>query len=134
MNFFGISCFTDSAAAEKKTTQGATKSPTESAISNQLAMSHYNLGCTMQEQGKLDEAILNYRNAIDEDASFCDAHYNLANGMCSLKCLSLILYISVCTIYHSLIQVLTCPCLAVMILNIVSSPADRIVRRSCWGI
>lgn len=43
-------------------------------------MSHYNLGCTNQAAGKLDEAMTNYRNAIAEDASFCDAHYNLANG------------------------------------------------------
>lgn len=35
----------------------------------------------MQEQGKLDEAIIKYRSAIKEDATFCDAHYNLANGM-----------------------------------------------------
>jgi len=83
MNFFGISCFSDSATPEKKpeSSQDSTKTPTESKISNELAMSHYNLGCVMQEQGKLDEAVINYRNAIKEDASFCDAHYNLANGI-----------------------------------------------------
>lgn len=106
MNFFGISCFTDSAAPEKNlkasSQKSSTKTPTESKISNELAMSHYNLGCAMQEQGKLDEAIINYRNAIAEDASFCDAHYNLANGM---------FYINFCCytdIVHVLILMLVC--------------------------
>ena len=95
MNFFSIlPCFSDTATTDETlksttmstanstpTTNPATeKSLTETTISNQLAVSHYNLGCTKQEEGKLDEAIICYRNAIEEDNNFCDAHYNLANG------------------------------------------------------
>jgi tetratricopeptide (TPR) repeat protein len=88
MSFFGFSCFSDGAADSasstgkdgSKTSSSTSLPPTNSVISNQLAMSHYNVGCTLQEEGKLDEAIKSYRDAIAEDDKFCDAHYNLANG------------------------------------------------------
>eukprot|EP00602_Paraphysomonas_sp_CaronLab_P006514 CAMPEP_0185033160 /NCGR_PEP_ID=MMETSP1103-20130426/21884_1 /TAXON_ID=36769 /ORGANISM="Paraphysomonas bandaiensis, Strain Caron Lab Isolate" /LENGTH=239 /DNA_ID=CAMNT_0027569335 /DNA_START=226 /DNA_END=945 /DNA_ORIENTATION=- len=42
---------------------------------------HYNLGCSLQEEGKLREAIDSYKNALEVDPSYCDAQYNLANAL-----------------------------------------------------
>lgn len=80
MSFFGFSCFSDSSATEAAPAKGTPTAATSSPISNPLAMTHYNVGCTLQGEGKLDEAIKEYRKAIEADAKFCDAHYNLANG------------------------------------------------------
>lgn len=50
-------------------------------VYDQLVITHYNLGCSFQEQGKLDEAINCYRNALEIDCTYCDAQYNLANAL-----------------------------------------------------
>lgn len=52
-----------------------------SVITNQLVMMHYNLGCSLQEQGKLEEAVTCYRNALAVDHFHSDIHYNLANAL-----------------------------------------------------
>lgn len=56
------------------------KTQTEQIHSHLIAM-HYNLGCTFQEEGKLDEAIKCYKNALVIDPDYCDAQYNLANAL-----------------------------------------------------
>jgi tetratricopeptide (TPR) repeat protein len=42
-------------------------------------MYHFNLGNALREQGKLDEAIAEYCNAIDLDRKYAAPHYNLGN-------------------------------------------------------
>ena len=89
MNIFNFSCFSDDGTCnsndnhninENNKVNDNQKCPSDDTISHQVAMSHYNVGCSLQEEGKLEEAINNYRKAISEDPEFCDAHYNLANG------------------------------------------------------
>ena len=41
------------------------------------AEAHYNLGATLQELGKLEDAELSYRKAIDLKLSYPKVHYNL---------------------------------------------------------
>lgn len=41
-------------------------------------MAHYNLGIVLSEQGKTDQAIEHYREAIALRADYAEAHYNLA--------------------------------------------------------
>jgi protein O-mannosyl-transferase len=40
-------------------------------------MAHYNLGIALSNQGKTDEAIAHYREAIELRPSYAEAHYNL---------------------------------------------------------
>jgi tetratricopeptide (TPR) repeat protein len=40
-------------------------------------MAHYNLGIALNNQGKTDEAIAHYREAIELRPSYAEAHYNL---------------------------------------------------------
>jgi tetratricopeptide (TPR) repeat protein len=40
-------------------------------------MAHYNLGIALSNQGKTDEAIVHYREAIELRPSYAEAHYNL---------------------------------------------------------
>ena len=40
-------------------------------------MAHYNLGITLTEQGKTDEAIAHYREAVALRPGYAEAHYNL---------------------------------------------------------
>jgi len=42
---------------------------------------HYNLGCSLQEEGKFSEAIESYKRALLIDPNYCDAQYNLANAL-----------------------------------------------------
>jgi tetratricopeptide (TPR) repeat protein len=56
-------------------------SASNTRVYDQLVIMHYNLGCSLQEQGKLDEAINCYRNALEVDRTYCDAQYNLANAL-----------------------------------------------------
>ena len=43
------------------------------------SVTHYNLGNAYYEQGKLNEAIAEYKKAIEIDPDFADAYYNLGN-------------------------------------------------------
>lgn len=56
-------------------------SASNNRVYDQLVVMHYNLGCSLQGQGRLDEAINCYRNALDVDRTYCDAQYNLANAL-----------------------------------------------------
>jgi tetratricopeptide (TPR) repeat protein len=50
-------------------------------VMNHLVVMHYNMGCSLQEEGKLNEAIVCYQNALALDQNYCDAQYNLANAL-----------------------------------------------------
>ncbi|MCK5375406.1 MAG: tetratricopeptide repeat protein, partial [Alphaproteobacteria bacterium] len=41
------------------------------------AVEHYNLGITYSKQGRLEEAILEYKRAINYKPDFAEAHYDL---------------------------------------------------------
>ena len=51
----------------------------ETRIDPNHAKAHYNLGVASSKQGKLDEAIAEYKRAIIIDPYFTDSHYNLAS-------------------------------------------------------
>ena len=53
----------------------------------QRAVTHYNLGCTLQEQGKLSEAVHCYKDCVKLDPTHADAHYNLASALQELNIL-----------------------------------------------
>src|SRR5208283_5561317 len=38
---------------------------------------HSDLGCALVEQGKLDEAIVEYQKALEIEPTYTEAHYNL---------------------------------------------------------
>ena len=50
-------------------------------VYDELALLHFNLGCSLQEDGKLAEAINCYRNVLEVDSTHGDAQYNLANAL-----------------------------------------------------
>ena len=45
------------------------------------ATAFYNAGIALKEQGRLDEAAVAYRAAIEADPGFTDAHFNLGNAL-----------------------------------------------------
>jgi tetratricopeptide (TPR) repeat protein len=73
--------YDDTSYTEKKNEEKASNVPTSDQIRTQLLAMHYNLGCSLQEEGKLEEAILCYRNAVSIDKNHSDAQYNLANAL-----------------------------------------------------
>ncbi len=40
---------------------------------------YYNLGLSLRSQGDLDEAILNFRKAIEIEPGYVEAYYHMAN-------------------------------------------------------
>jgi protein O-GlcNAc transferase len=54
---------------------------THDEVQSHLIAMHYNLGCSCQEEGRLDEAIKCYQNVLLIDDTYCDAQYNLANAL-----------------------------------------------------
>ena len=66
----------DAASAEN-----STKKPTEKEI--QEAMAHYQKGSQLEEEGKVDEAIVEYRISIKLNPDDPDVHFNL--GLAYLK-------------------------------------------------
>ena len=45
------------------------------------ARSHNNLGVSLVEEGKIDEAVDHYQKALKNNPNYDDAHYNLANAL-----------------------------------------------------
>jgi tetratricopeptide (TPR) repeat protein len=56
-------------------------STTNTAVTEYDAKSLNNFGAALRQQGKLDEAIRQYREAIKIDPAYAPAHYNLANAL-----------------------------------------------------
>ncbi|MBG1267357.1 caspase, EACC1-associated type [Nostoc sp. WHI] len=50
-------------------------------IDTNNANAHLNLGITLHDQGKLDEAIAAFRKAIQADPKYLDAYFNLGNAL-----------------------------------------------------
>ena len=50
-------------------------------LSPQDAEAHYNLGNTLKEQGRLDEAEASYGQAIALKLDYAEAHNNLGNTL-----------------------------------------------------
>ena len=50
-------------------------------ISTTEAASHYNLGNTLAELGRLEDAATSYKRAIAIKPDFVEAHYNLSNTL-----------------------------------------------------
>ena len=46
---------------------------------------HYNLGVTLRELGKIEDAIKSYKNALKINNAYPNAHYNLGNAFLALK-------------------------------------------------
>jgi Flp pilus assembly protein TadD len=46
-----------------------------------FAEAHSNLGNTLKELGRLDEALASYRQAIALKPDYAEAHYNLGNTL-----------------------------------------------------
>lgn len=51
-----------------------------SYVHSEKAVSYYNMGCTMQEQGKITDAVRLYKEALKLDPKHVDAHYNLGSA------------------------------------------------------
>ncbi len=45
------------------------------------AKSHNNLGTALRREGRLDDAIVQYQEALKIDAGYAPAHYNLGNAL-----------------------------------------------------
>jgi len=56
-------------------------------IKSEKAMTRYDLGCVLQERGKLPEAICCYQKCIKYHPNHIDAHYNLGISLHELNLL-----------------------------------------------
>lgn len=94
MNFsdiylLGCACFEsgDSILNQPNTKEYASQdmdssiAPSTDQVKLQLIAMHYNLGCSLQEEGKLEDAIVCYKNVLSIDEKHSDSQYNLANAL-----------------------------------------------------
>jgi Flp pilus assembly protein TadD len=66
-------------AEDKSVVKDVTEAPLFSRAAE--AVSAYNQGCGLQEQGNIAGAVSSYRHAISLDPTHADAHYNLASSL-----------------------------------------------------
>jgi tetratricopeptide (TPR) repeat protein len=50
-------------------------------VTTENALAHFNLGAAVENEGKIDEAIHHYSEALRIEREYADAHYNLANAL-----------------------------------------------------
>jgi tetratricopeptide (TPR) repeat protein len=51
------------------------------ALTPDSFLAHYNLGCALYDQGRVDEAIAECRESLRLNPNYADAHYNLGNAL-----------------------------------------------------
>ena len=65
----------------REASRGGRRTPRGDPAQARLREAHNNLGNALRDQGKLDGAVAEYREAIRLKPHYADAHYNLGNAL-----------------------------------------------------